>query len=994
MKSNHVLAGLAVVVLGGALWLAFTFLGGGSSNAVERGLKPEQVEAQDEAQLDVVRSSEDPARTLAQQPAVAPAALEGLALDWEVVLGGLIGRVVEEDGTPVADISVALVQVDANWMLAASWAELGEEPPELVLGTTTTDAEGRFRLDGASDASYQGLGIDLRGPRSTVRVVDTQLHHGQVTDLGDIVLRGGCTIVGRVVDEAGQPVAGARVRIFPAPPGEDLSQLLQVGVQDFRSDCSVGISRMILQGSDSPVIDLPPIARQHIDDFPIPTTYTDAEGQYRFEAAPVGEVIQGADKPDWVGVSRVVTTSAGEVQLEDAVLSAGRTISGVVVDDEGEVLEGVEVMVGSELFGEAAILHPAGRSDAAGRFSARGMPDSGRAMACARRNPEEPWVGVLEAGGQELEIELESVITVTIRVVDPKGAPVGGAKVTIAPGFGDDSPMGMGMGVMGLFAGLGAPPPTGRFVETEEGTYVCEQVTPGTYEVTARPPGLAMAREKAELWDGKAELTLTCAQGLGLDLTVIDSKTGAGVAGARASIIGAGFPFLSAFAVGRTGRDGTCRLGPYSLTEGENRGFGFPMNDPEVLVQHPDYADTSVQLEGGVPSAQVALVRGGEIHGTIQWGADPPQTLYMLILENTSKRDDVMQAFLPPKLGRTDLGGAFRFTNLPAGTYRLSVFDRFLDVDPIPLMMAEKEPTMVHRQEGIELEASARVDVAIDLSPSGRGQTARLAGSVYVDGGAIAGAKIRVRGKGPSVTAESDALGNFETDDFLALGDVDVAVSGNVETPDGVIEDVELYDQSFTPVPQSVSRLDLDLWSKPLRVSVKDPGGAPVAGADVELDSHGRTERGGTKTDATGQAVLTLIGEIKRTVKVSCEGYAERSVNVDPGQEGFAGELEVELKGAVACAGLCDISAFDSPQASNGAYLRITGSTNGRWERLDAGDLSDDMRASFRVEGLAPGKYQADLWLGGQQAEEIDFELSELGNENLLLAFRPVEGRR
>jgi hypothetical protein len=209
-----------------------------------------------------------------------------------------------------------------------------------------------------------------------------------------------------------------------------------------------------------------------------------------------------------------------------------------------------------------------------------------------------------------------------------------------------------------------------------------------------------------------------------------------------------------------------------------------------------------------------------------------------------------------------------------------------------------------------------------------------------------------------------------------------------------MIENVELYDQSFTPVPQSVSRLDLDLWSQPLRVSVKDPGGAPVAGADVELRSDDGTERGGTKTDATGLAVLTLIGEIRRTVKVSCEGYAERSFEVDPGREGFAGELEVELKGAVACAGVCDISAFDSPQASNGAYLRITGSTDGGWEGLDAGDLSDDMRAAFRVEGLAPGKYKAYLWLGGQQAEVIDFELSELGNENLLLAFQPGEGRR
>ena len=994
MRSNHALAGLAVVVLGGALWLALAFLGTGDSAALEKGLGPEQAEAEAGALLDLGSSSEPELPAVAEETrtAVGPT-VEAEVAAWDAELGGLIGRVVEEDRTPVADVSVALVQVDANLMLAADWAALGEPPPKLVLGRTITDEEGRFRLEGAYDASFQGLGIDLRGPRSTIRVVDTQLHHGEVTDVGDIVLRGGCTIFGRVVDEGGQPVPGARVRIVPSPSGEDLTVFLQVGVQDFRADCSVGISKMIVEGADSPVIELPPIVRNHIDDLPIPTTYTNADGEYRIEGAPIGDLIQGVDKPDWVGVSRVVTTTAGEVELEDALLTVGQTIHGIVVDEAGNPLQGVEVIAGSELvFGEAAILHPAGLTGPDGRFSVRGCPETGGAMACARRNPDEHWVGALEAAGQELEIELESTIAITVHVVDAAGEAVRGARVEISPGAEQESPM----GVIGRFMGLGAEPRDARLVETEEGTYVCDQVTPGHYEVTARPRGLALARQRVELWEGKAELTLICQAGQGLDLTVIDAQTGEGIAGARASVVGAGFPFLAALAVGRTGKDGHVRLGPYSLREDEDEDvfFGFGMEGHQVLVQHPRYADTSVPLDESAQTAQVALLRGGEIHGQIQWGSDPPRSIYMLVLENTDGLDGIMEAFLPPRLGRSDLSGSFRFTNLPPGTYRLAVFDRFLDEDPILLLMGQKEPTLVHREDGVQLEPAGRTDVVIDLSPSGRGQTARLAGSVYLDGRAVAGARIRVNGRGPGVSAETDDYGNFETPDFLALGEVYVRVSGDVEGPSGVLENVSLHDQSLTPVPQSVHRLDLDLRSQPLRVRVTGSSGAPLAGAKVELRSEGSNGgRTSTKTDELGQAELTLIGQGKHVVKVSSEGYARSSVQVDPNEQGFEGEVEIELRGAVTCAGLCDLTAFEAPESGQeqAAFLRITGPGDGNWERLNADDLSDDQLATFRVEGLQPGSYEAHLWFNGRQAEAISFELSEGGDENLLLAFRPAD---
>ena len=994
MKTNHLLAGLSVLLFGGALWLAIAFLGADDASDVnaEAPLTPGAVAGV--VPLDGEGKAEAP--PVAKETRKAVVATAGpLNMTGPADSGGVIGRVIEEDGTPVAEISVALLQVDANLMLAADWAELGEPAPEIVLQRTNTDVDGRFRLEGAYDSSFQGLGIDMRGPRSTVRIVDTQLHHGEITDLGDIVLRGGCTVFGRVVDADGLPLAGARVRVVPMPPkagirDEDISMFLSVAPQDFRADCSVGVTSIALDTEGSPVVELPPLVRNHLDDLPIPTTHTDAEGLYRIEGLPVGELLLGADMPEWLGASRLVTTTPGDNQLEDSILTTGRTIFGVVVEEAGDPLEGIEVVVGSEFpFGEAAILHPAGLTDAQGRFSLTGLPDTGNAMACARRSPDEPWVGIVESPGQGLEIELPIAIAVTVHVVDEAGDPVRGATVKLAPTADQDSPMGM----VGRFMGIGAAPREPRLAETEDGAYVCELLTPGKYEVTARPPGLAMSRQQVELFEEEAEVTIVCEAGLVIDLTVLDAATGAGVPGARASIVGAGFPLISALAVGRTGPGGRARLGPYSLKKDEAGFFGMSiMGGYQILVQHPRYADNSVAIEEGVSTAVVELVRGGEVHGQITWGEEPPLSIYMLVLQRTDRDEGIMQAFLPPRLGRSNLDGSFKFTNLPAGKYKLEVFDRFLDGDPILLIMGRKEPTLVHVVNDITLEPAGRADVEIDLSPSGRGQTARIAGSVHLDFDAVVGARVRVHGKGPGVNTETDGLGNFETPDFLALGEVTVQVTGDVKTESGEFENVTLHSETVTPEPQTVHRLDLDLRSTPLRVRVVSEGGMPLAGASVQLRAaggYGRQQH--AITNEAGEATLTLISTSRQAVQASAPDYASATMDFDPREASFRGEVEVVLRGAVSCAGLCDLSAFEGPGFGGDAYIWFSGPSEGGWIHLEADELEDDHRAPFRVEGLQPGTYQGHLWYGGRQAEELVIEIPEGGDENMYLVFEPLQ---
>ena len=65
----------------------------------------------------------------------------------------------------------------------------------------------------------------------------------------------------------------------------------------------------------------------------IPTTWSDENGEYVFEGAPIGELVQSADKRDWLGVSRVITSHAGPMDVPDLALSPGRTVEGVVLDE-------------------------------------------------------------------------------------------------------------------------------------------------------------------------------------------------------------------------------------------------------------------------------------------------------------------------------------------------------------------------------------------------------------------------------------------------------------------------------------------------------------------------------------------------------------------------------------------------------------------------------------------------------------------------------------
>jgi protocatechuate 3,4-dioxygenase beta subunit len=141
----------------------------------------------------------------------------------ELVRGAAIsGRVVDARGAAQAGAEVRCVGAGADDLvvlyeplpLAAEAAALGGAG-RAVGGAkaTRTDARGAFTLDGLLPGRVH-LEI-ARAPLVPLRTGDWTLTPGQHLDAGALTLRDGVLLAGRVVDEAGSPLAGARVTTTP-----------------------------------------------------------------------------------------------------------------------------------------------------------------------------------------------------------------------------------------------------------------------------------------------------------------------------------------------------------------------------------------------------------------------------------------------------------------------------------------------------------------------------------------------------------------------------------------------------------------------------------------------------------------------------------------------------------------------------------------------------------------------------------------------------------
>ena len=213
-----------------------------------------------------------------------------------------------------------------------------------------------------------------------------------------ITLVAGAPVSGRVVDEGGKPVAGARVTFHGA---SDWSQ---------QADAR-------LDGVD-----------------------TDARGAFKFAALPAGSFRFAAAHPDYARGSSALITLDGKNEQRDVTITlpAGAVVRGIVIDQAKIPISGARVRIGISSR-RGMIFEPPRQaySDAKGAFELKGLGRRELQAVAIHETGASQTVDVDTTRGDVNDVKLVLDVTGTIAgiVVDPHGTPIEGVQVSAGPNF-------------------------------------------------------------------------------------------------------------------------------------------------------------------------------------------------------------------------------------------------------------------------------------------------------------------------------------------------------------------------------------------------------------------------------------------------------------------------------------------------------------------------------------------------------------------------------
>jgi hypothetical protein len=292
----------------------------------------------------------------------------------------LSGRVVDPAGRPVAQARVHRSAEMASLELLERI--LQDQKPD-----ATTAADGRFTLTDLPAGKPVHLFVAaprfLPGGAQGVRP--------PLTAPLTVRLQPGARLAGRILDEAGAPVAEA-------------------GVQLSRRTTSEGV----------PVG--PPVYRQ---------TTSDREGRFEIADAPAGETRVLVDAKGFVPWSSdTLSVPLPEGRELEVRLARGAVLQGSVRTTEGKVVAGARVSAG-----------PAGaRSDGEGFYRIEGVATGKVEVDLFHPNhPRQQRRMTIEPGTNSLDFEVAAGRRVAGRIVDDAGQPIGAAELALeTPGWGHD----------------------------------------------------------------------------------------------------------------------------------------------------------------------------------------------------------------------------------------------------------------------------------------------------------------------------------------------------------------------------------------------------------------------------------------------------------------------------------------------------------------------------------------------------------------------------
>lgn len=705
------------------------------------------------------------------------------------------GRVLGPDQRPIAGAQVTLKTALSNEPTARFRLVL--EPDSLDSFSAATGTDGRFDLRNLPTGRYD---LTVRGRGwAPLTVPSLEVPEGnRATDLGTVVLAPGVALEGFVVDAAGKPVEGAEIRVADA--GETIPFRL-------RSD-----------GSDEPA------------------GLSGVDGFFRIEDLRSGSPVDvSASRTGYApGDAQGVQVPADPpIRL---ILQAVGTVSGRVVDPDGEPIAGAHVRLeirprtlrgleGGRLYSNTPQID---RSDAEGNFRITDVIPGPVGLSAQASGWQAGTVAGLELrGGEEksgIEIVLSPAAILKGRVLSPSGRPLPGAQVQTT--FEDQ---GAGLAVAST---------------DSEGVYVLDTLPPGNRTLEATHPDHGAARRQVELRPGENSLDFSLEGGSEVTGRVVDDA-GAPVAGAHVTTIARGI-FRSLEDTSEA--DGSFRFtavadGTYEILASKE-GFATPER-AQVTV-----AGSSV---GGI---EIRLSPGGAIVGRIA-GVELSELSRIRISARGGGRG-------LGSGGRVEPDGSYRIDHLREGEWRVR---------------AELPGTGLYAEGVARLEPGAS-EARLDLEME-RGL--ELSGRIRRNGAPVTGEPLSLQGS-QSWTGQTDAEGRFRFQG-LAAGSYHLYVgdrSAHEETVD----------------LQTDREITIELSTGEVRGRVMDAADArPLADVTVQLvvaDSGSTTKQ--ARTDSRGVFVLHSVAEGSWRLRALADGYAPGEMDVRVDRASPTEDVEITLQ--------------------------------------------------------------------------------------------------
>jgi hypothetical protein len=871
-----ILAVFALVVVGAVILILQEPDGAGDADAVDGG-GAIVASTEDRESLDTELAT-DERQTIESLAAPVIEALpevteDPLPASYRQALGGIIGRVVEEDGTPVTQMNIELLAggVENIFPPIDAIVRGGSAEIDVERGAAVTDGEGRFHFDDLEPRIVGLLVLDPSGPRAMLKLMEETPVSGTVRDLGDIILPASVTLIGRVVDERSAPLANVRVR------STDLqAMILGTGAADWRQDSALLLD--IEEGGQTirMVVEPPPSLARLERLLPFPTTLTDQDGEFVLDGVHPGLVsviLDDAEHQTRVEGPLPTGEAGGTRDLGTLTLMDGLTLRGRVTDEGGDPVPFAQVRAGNQLsVAPVTILRGPIQADGEGRFEVTGLRE-GLARAVARSEAHHeysPDPGGTHAGG-EVTVILAGRRSLTLDIRDPAGEPITQDMKVFARFIPVEDAE-----ELPDFVFMPKPRDVEQGVtRDEEGRLVVGDLAPGIWDVLVSTPGYGPVREAHDLSLDDIEHVLVLEPARGMAVRVVSASDGEPVEHARVSardLEDDRNDIPQPVTAGRTDRDGLV-----DLEDLADSTYSLEISHPAFAVRTMEVTLPLPEQEDGVPGEGEVLVElsaGGTITGTLTENGAPPATRLMVTL---ARQDNIESAAVMPRMTLMAADGSFAFHDVDPGEVRLEARDRF----ELTSLMSWWEPLAMtpHAQEDLFIESEKEVEVVLVVGSTWADvPTGFVEGRLTVNGFPAEAWKIRTWGEiRRTVTTAPDGrftMGQLAADDEVVLL-VNAPGQAMMEgTVDSYVFTLTEGQREFADIQIQTGSVSGQIWS--------DLDGRPVEGAAVGLEVMDNDKQGGwwgrrggaAVTDANGEFHFDIVSEGSYAVSAEAEGYA------------------------------------------------------------------------------------------------------------------------